>query len=243
MKPVLLLFLLLAPCLATAEVRPVEVHQELALPAGAADKVVALTLDACGGGFDADLIGFLVEHHIQTTIFATRRWLRRNPQAVALLKAHADLFDIEDHGANHIPAVIGTDRNVYGLAGVADMKQLRREVSGGADAVKAATGIAPRWYRGATGEYDPDALKAIAAMGYKVAGFSVNADNGATLSQKQIVGRLNKVRSGDIIIAHMNRPASDTGRGMAQGLQRLLDQGFHFVKLNAAAVRPLQKRG
>lgn len=243
MKPVFLLFLLLPPCLAMAEVRPVEVHQELALPAGAADKVVALTLDACGGGFDADLIGFLVEHRIQTTIFATRRWIRRNPQAVALLKAHADLFDIEDHGANHIPAVIGTDRNVYGLAGVADMKQLRREVSGGADAVKAATGIAPRWYRGATGEYDPDALKAIAAMGYKVAGFSVNADNGATLSQKQIVGRLNKVRSGDIIIAHMNRPASDTGRGMAQGLQRLLDQGFHFVKLNEAAVRPLQKRG
>lgn len=243
MKPVFLLFLLLPPCLAVAEVRPVEVHQELALPAGAADKVVALTLDACGGGFDADLIGFLVEHRIQTTIFATRRWIRRNPQAVALLKAHADLFDIEDHGANHIPAVIGTDRNVYGLAGVADMKQLRREVSGGADAVKAATGIAPRWYRGATGEYDPDALKAIAAMGYKVAGFSVNADNGATLSQKQIVGRLNKVRSGDIIIAHMNRPASDTGRGMAQGLQRLLDQGFHFVKLNEAAVRPLQKRG
>lgn len=243
MKPVFLLLLLLPPCLAVAEVRPVEVHQELALPAGAADKVVALTLDACGGGFDADLIGFLVEHRIQTTIFATRRWIRRNPQAVALLKAHADLFDIEDHGANHIPAVIGTDRNVYGLAGVADMKQLRREVSGGADAVKAATGIAPRWYRGATGEYDPDALKAIAAMGYKVAGFSVNADNGATLSQKQIVGRLNKVRSGDIIIAHMNRPASDTGRGMAQGLQRLLDQGFHFVKLNEAAVRPLQKRG
>ncbi|HEX7953954.1 MAG TPA: polysaccharide deacetylase family protein, partial [Burkholderiales bacterium] len=85
MKPVFLLFLLLPPCLAMAEVRPVEVHQELALPAGAADKVVALTLDACGGGFDADLIGFLVEHRIQTTIFATRRWIRRNPQAVALL--------------------------------------------------------------------------------------------------------------------------------------------------------------
>ena len=79
-------------------------------------------------------------------------------------------------------------------------------------------------------------------MGYKVAGFSVNADNGATLSQKQIIARLKKVHSGDIIIAHLNKPASDTGRGMAQGLQLLVDQGFRFVRLDASDVRPPQKR-
>lgn len=236
--PILLLFSSLA---AAADGQPVELHQQLALPAGVPEKVVALTLDACGGGFDADLANFLIDHRIQATIFATRRWIRRNPNGLAVLKAHADLFDIEDHGANHIPAVIGADRSVYGLAGVADLKQLKREVSGGAAAVKAATGTAPHWYRGATGEYDPEALKAIEAMGYKVAGFSVNADNGATLAKNQIVGRLKKVRSGDIIIAHLNRPASDTAKGLAAGLQLLLDQGFHFVRLDGAAVRPLQK--
>jgi len=229
---------LLSSLAAAAEVQPVELHHELALPAGAGDKVVALTLDACGGGFDADLANFLIEHRIQATIFATRRWIRRNPEALAMLKAHADLFDIEDHGANHVPAIIGSDRQVYGLAGVADLKQLRREVSGGADAVKAATGIAPHWYRGATGEYDPEALKAIEAMGFKVAGFSVNADSGATLSQKQIVARLKKVRSGDIIIAHLNKPASDTGKGLAQALPLLVERGFRFVTLRDAQVAP-----
>ena len=221
-----------------------ELRQELSLPGGVTDtdKVVALTLDACGGGFDADLAHFLIERRIAATIFATRRWIRRNPDAMTMLKAHPELFDVENHGANHVPAVIGADRSVYGLAGVADLQQLRREVSGGADAVKAATGIAPRWYRGATGEYDPEALKAIEAMGYRVAGFSVNADSGATLSQKQIVARLKKVRDGDIIIAHLNKPASETGRGLAEGLQLLLDRGFRFVKLNGSEVRPLQKR-
>lgn len=244
MKPAFFLILFLLSSLAdAADVQPVELHQELSLPAGAPDKIVALTLDACGGGFDADLANFLIEHRIQATIFATRRWIRRNPDGLAILKAHADLFDIEDHGANHVPAIIGADRSAYGLAGVTDLKQLKREVSGGADAVKAATGTAPRWYRGATGEYDPEALKAIEAMGYKVAGFSINADNGATLAKKRIVWRLKKVRSGDIIIAHLNKPASDTGKGMAEGLQRLLDQGFRFVKLNGSEVRPLQKRG
>jgi len=241
-RALLPVLLLLSSIAAAADVQPVELHQVLSLPAGAQDKVVALTLDACGGSFDSDLVDFLIQHRIQATIFATRRWIRRNPDAVATLKAHADLFDIENHGANHVPAIIGADRSVYGLAGVADLKQLRREVSGGADAVKSATGIAPRWYRGATGEYDPEALKAIEAMGYKVAGFSVNADSGATLSQRQIVGRLKKVRSGDIIIAHLNKPASDTGRGMAEGLQLLVAGGFRFVTLRDARVEPVRGR-
>jgi peptidoglycan/xylan/chitin deacetylase (PgdA/CDA1 family) len=242
MKRAIVLFLLLAPALALADIQPVELHHELSLPAGIQDKVVALTLDACGGAFDARFAQFLIERRIQVTVFATRRWIRRNPQALALLNAHADLFEIEDHGANHVPAIVGADRRVYGLAGAADMKQLRREVTGGAEAVKAATGTAPRWYRGATGEYDPQALKAIEQMGYKVAGFSVNADNGATLSHKQIVARLKKVRSGDIIIAHLNKPDSDTAKGMAAGLQLLMNQGFRFVRLDASSVRPLQKR-
>ena len=243
MRAVLLALLcLLSPLAAAVPVRSVELHQELLLPAGSAEKIVALTLDACGGGFDAELANFLVAHRVHATIFATRRWIRRNPEALAMLKSHVDLFAIEDHGANHVPAIVGGDRRVYGLAGVTDLQHLRREVSGGAEAVKSATGTAPRWYRGATGEYDPEALKAIEKMGYKVAGFSVNADNGATLSQKRIVERLKKVRSGDIIIAHVNKPASDTGKGVAQGVQFLLDRGFRFVNLNQSEVRPLQKR-
>jgi len=238
----LLIPVLLSSLAAAADVQPVELHQQLSLPAGVTDKVVALTLDACGGGFDADLANFLIERRIQATIFATRRWIRRNPDGLAVLKAHADLIDIEDHGANHLPAIIGADRSVYGLAGVPDLKQLKREVSGGADAVKAATGTAPRWYRGATGEYDPEALKTIEAMGYKVAGFSVNADSGATLAKKQILRRLRKVRSGDIIIAHLNKPASDTGEGMAEGLQLLLDEGYRFVTLRDAQVVPVGGR-
>lgn len=243
MKLIALTALFLLPPLAVAaDVQSVELHHELALPAGGNEKVVALTLDACSGSFDIELARFLIDHRIHTTIFATRRWIRRNPDAMAMLNAHADLFEVEDHGANHVPAIIGSDRQVYGLAGVANLKHLRSEVALGAEAVKSATGTAPRWYRGATGEYDAEALKEIEKMGYKVAGFSINADSGATLSQKQVVGRLKKVRSGDIIIAHLNKPQSETGKGMAQGLQLLLDRGFLFVRLDHSTVRPLQKR-
>ena len=237
----LLLGCLLAVPAAGAEPVPVELHQQLSLPADSTERVVALTLDACGGGFDETLAHFLIAHRVEATVFATRRWLRLNPEGLALLISLPDLFDIEDHGANHVPAIVGADRNIYGLAGAADLKQVKREVSGGADAVKAATGTAPHWYRGATGEYDPEALEAIEAMGYQVAGFSVNADDGATLPKKQIVARLKKVKSGDIIIAHFNKPESDTGKGMAEGLQLLIEQGFRFVKLKGAEVHAVPK--
>jgi peptidoglycan/xylan/chitin deacetylase (PgdA/CDA1 family) len=209
----------------------------LAIPQQEA-KIAALTLDACGGGFDAEVIRFLVEERIPATVFATRKWIERNPEGVTMLLSYPKLFDIEDHGANHVPAVIGSGRRVYGIPGNPDVAHLEREVHDGAVAVEAVTGNTPHWYRGATAEYDPKALQVIVAMGYKVAGFSINADAGATLKHEAIVARLNAVKPGDIIIAHMNKPGSDTAEGLASGLKSLLVRGFHFVTLREMDVRP-----
>ena len=231
---------LLAPA-ARAEPAPVEVHQMLVVSGSADSSLVALTLDACDGGFNAALIEFLIDNHMAATIFATKKWLDRNPQAVTLLKDHFDLFDIENHGANHIPAVIGRDRAVYGIPGEADVAHLKREVQRGAAAVAMVTGSPPRWYRVATGEYDAEAITVIEAMGYKVAGFSVNADDGATLSKRRVMARLKKVRDGDIIIAHLNKPESESAAGLIEGLKDLRDRHFRFVKLNESEVVPAPK--
>ena len=237
---ILLVLVLLVPFAARASSRPIEVHQLLALPKPGT-KIAALTLDACGGGYDAKLIRFLTEERIPTTVFVTRRWIERNAEGVTMLRSHPELFDIEDHGANHVPAVIGLGHRVYGIAGNPDVAHLESEVRDGAAAVEAVTGNAPHWYRGATAEYDPQALQVIVAMGYKVAGFSVNADAGATLRRETIVARLNAVRSGDIIVAHMNKPASETADGLSSGLKSLLARGFHFVTLSEMDVRPAHR--
>ena len=222
---------------AAAPAAPVEVHQRLVLPTSDS-KAIALTLDACGGAYDAQLINFLIEARIPATVFATRKWLDKNAVAMATLRAHPELFVIEDHGANHVPPVIGAGRRVYGIPGSPDLGHLQSEVKGGADAIEASTGLAPRWYRGATAVYDAQALRAIAQMGYKVAGFSVNADAGATLKRAAIVARLKAVKPGDIIIAHMNKPNGDTAAGLAIGLRALQAQGFRFVTLSNMDVQP-----
>ena len=220
--------------------RPVEIHDRLApgTPPSAAPHV-ALTLDACMGRFDAPLIEFLIRNKVPATIFATRRWLRHNPRGVAVLKAHLDLFDIEDHGANHIPAVIGKGRTVYGIPGEPDVAHLRREVVDGAQAVKDHIGIAPRWYRDATAEYDAQSIAEINKLGYGIAGFSLNADEGATLPKARIEARLKRATDGDVIIAHMNKPQSDTAKGLSAGIQYLLSKGFVFVRVDQSALRPV----
>jgi peptidoglycan/xylan/chitin deacetylase (PgdA/CDA1 family) len=221
---------------AQAAPAPTEPHHRLALPASA-QPVAAITLDACGGAFDVQLIKLLVAQQVPATIFVTKKWLDHNPAGSAALLAHPELFDLQDHGTAHIPAVIG--HKVYGLAGEPDMAHVRSEVSGAAQAITQLTGHAPHYYRGATALYDLDAMRAIEAMGYAIAGFSVNADAGATLPQASIVARLRGVKNGDVIIAHMNKPAGATYEGFAIALPELLARGFKFIKLSDAQLLPV----
>jgi peptidoglycan/xylan/chitin deacetylase (PgdA/CDA1 family) len=241
MKPLLVFLLALASLGVQAELLPVEIHNQLAAQPEA-DRKIALTLDACGGKYDGDLIEFLIKNQIPATIFATKKWLVRNPQGLSIIKAHLDLFDVENHGEKHIPAVIGKDRAVYGIPGEPDVVHLRREVVKGAQAVEKATGVAPHWYRGATGEYDAQAIKEIEKLGYKIAGFSVNADSGATLKKPTIEKRLKRVKAGDVIIAHMNKPESDSAEGLAVGLAYLLKAGFVFVRLDQVDLKQIPEK-
>jgi peptidoglycan/xylan/chitin deacetylase (PgdA/CDA1 family) len=236
----LLIFLAVSPYCG-AQALPVEPHHRIAslVPS---EKRVALTLDACSGKFDAALIEFLIRNQIPATLFVTKRWLDRNPYGASVIKANLSLFNVEDHGENHIPAVIGEGREVYGIAGFVDVAHLRKEVVEGARAIQSVMGVTPQWYRGATAVYDPQAIKEINRLGFKVAGFSVNADSGATLSHKAIVQRLQRVKSGDVIIAHMKKPASDTAKGLAEGLLELLRAGYVFVRLDQVELEELPKR-
>jgi peptidoglycan/xylan/chitin deacetylase (PgdA/CDA1 family) len=215
-----------------------EIHQRLSLAAG--EKTVALTLDACGGAFDHELVNTLIELRVPATVFVTRKWIDRNPAGINLLRAHPALFEIEDHGAEHVPAVVGPGKRVYGIPGQPDVAHLQGEVEGGAMAIERVGAPRPQWYRGATAVYDQTAIRTIAGAGYRIAGFSVNADAGATLPRREIIARLRRLRSGDIIIAHMNKPQSQSAEALRDVLPELLQQGFRFVTLRDRAVEPVR---
>ena len=217
---------------AWAKISLIEPHMHI-VPVGAAPEV-ALTLDACMGATDMRIVNALIDNAIPATIFATRRWLLRNQDVVSLMLKHPDLFEIEDHGAEHLPAVIGKIKP-YGLTPAGTANGVFNEVIGGAQAVTAATSIAPHWYRGAAALYTQDAIDLVATMGFKIGGFSLNGDLGASASEKVADQRIASAKSGDVIISHVNQPTRAAGAGVVEGVLALKAKGFRFVRLEDVA--------
>jgi len=192
---------------------------------------VALTLDLCMGDADHRILDTLISEKIKATLFVTGRWIKRNAAAIAQIKRHPDLFEIANHGANHIPA-IDNQPEIYGLKTAGSLKAVCEEVEGGEQALTDAGFLPSTWYRDASAVYSPDAINLIKAMGYRVAGFSLNADVGASLPAAQVADRIAKAVDGDVIIAHMNQPNRPSGRGVVAGIISLKKRGFNFVTLS-----------
>jgi len=199
-------------------------------PGGEAGPRVALTFDACMGKTDMRILATLIDNRLPATIFVTERWIKSNRGVFETMLKHPDLFEIEDHGARHVPAV---DRpmSVYGIKAAGSPEAVRTEVAGGADAILEASGRHPGWFRGATAKYTPSAIAEIRGMGLDVAGFSLNGDGGATFTASLAQRRVAAARDGDVIIAHINQPGRSSGGGVAKGILDLKARGYRFVKL------------
>ncbi len=226
-----------AACLLPAGVAAddlVEPATRLKVPDGA-PRTVALTLDACSGGTDMRILATLLDLSVPATLFVTGLWLRANAEALRWLRARPDLFTLQNHGERHLPPVLGA-RQVYGLPVAGTIEAVRREVTLGADAIAAACGTRPTWYRGATGRYSPSALAAIEAMGWRIAGYTLSADAGASLPATSVARRMAAARQGDVILAHVNHPARPAGAGVAAGVAALRAAGVAFVGLDALPV-------
>lgn len=209
----------------------VEPHLHVSRSGNVSRPRVALTFDACMGQADERILSTLVRERIPATIFVTARWLKKNPQAVAVFLNNLDLFELENHGQNHVPAV-DAPILIYGIAAAGSPEAVRQEVAGGADAMLAAGLAAPRWFRGSTAKYDPSAIRQIRGMGYRVAGYSLNGDGGSLLGAGVTEKRIAAAKDGDVVIAHINQPTHAAGEGVARALLALKGRGVEFVRLS-----------
>ncbi|MCL2335156.1 MAG: polysaccharide deacetylase, partial [Endomicrobia bacterium] len=94
------------------------------------------------------------------------------------------------------------------------------------------TGKRPAWYRSGAAYYDAGALKIIGTeLKLRIAGFAVSADEGATLTADGVYENMLKAQPGFIMLAHANRPESDTAEGLKRAVTELLKKGYVFRKL------------
>lgn len=194
---------------------------------------VALTFDACGGGYDASIIAVLRELRVPATLFLAGPWLTAHPAEAAAL-ARDPLFEIANHGARHRPASV-TGRAAYGIRGARSVAGFVDEVESNARRLAALTGTRPRFYRAATLFCDEVAVRIAADLGQTVTGCTVAADAGATLPAPAVARNLLAARNGDILLLHMNKPDAGSGAGLRAALPELLRRGVRFVRLSDGA--------
>ncbi len=198
------------------------------------DKVIALTLDACGSakgkGVDSRLIEFLIARQIPATLFINGRWIDANPELFRQLAANP-LFEIANHGIRHKPASVN-GRSVYGIAGTQSVAEVVEEIELNARKIEAISGTRPKLYRSGTAYYDEIAVQISQGLGHKVAGYSLLGDAGATWSAAQVKAALLKAMPGDIALLHMNHPEAGTGAGIIAAVPELQRRGFRFVRMS-----------
>lgn len=198
------------------------------------EKVVALTLDACGSakgkGVDARLMEFLIREQIPATLFINGRWIDANPELFRELAANP-LFEIANHGIQHRPASV-TGRSVYGIAGTRNIAEVVDEIELNARKIEAISGVRSKLYRSGTAYYDEVAVQVSQALGHEVAGYSLLGDAGATFSAAQVKAALLKAAPGEIALLHMNHPEAGTGAGIMAAVPELRKRGFRFVRMS-----------
>lgn len=191
---------------------------------------VHVTFDACGGPggsrVDTELLNTLRRYQVPATLFLNLRWIQANEDLAKSL-ASDKLFRLESHGGRHVPLSVA-GRSAYGIAGTANVAELYDELTAADGWFQRHLGRRPAWFRSGTAHVDDIAVAVAGRLGYRLAGFAVNVDQGATATKAQVKDALGAAKPGDVLIAHMNRPGRHTAEGVAAALPGLLARGVTF---------------
>lgn len=204
---------------------------------------VCLTFDACSdsSGYDERLINTLRAQRIPATLFVNQRWATTHRQEFESLVADP-LFEIGNHGTKHRPLSV-SGRSAYGIAGTKNVGEVYDEIAGMHTWMATNYDLQPKFFRPGTAHADNVATQVSRAMGEWIVMFSVNGDSGATASANQVYQQFLRLRPGGILLAHFNRPGSETAAGVERALPVLKARGLRFRRLDEvipAATSPEQ---
>lgn len=211
------------------------VESSLTLPANGT-RTMALTLDACGGAHGSDLdtqvLEVLAEYAIPATVFLNERWIRANLAETERLISNPRLR-VENHGSVHVPLSV-TGRAAYGIVGTASAAGVIEEIESNRELLR-SLGVESTWFRAGTAHYDEVAVSIARDLGVRLAGFTVNADFGATAAAAVVEKQVLAAPDGAIVLAHMNQPTSGTAAGLRSALSALVNTGVRFAHLDGGA--------
>lgn len=127
-----------------------------------------------------------------------------------------------------------TGQSAYGIAGTADPAAAIAEIEDNRELLR-TYGVESDWFRSGTAHYDDVAVEIARDRGVKIAGFTVNADYGATSPADQVAAAIMDAPDGAIVLAHMNQPSSGTAAGVRAALEQMRGGTHRFVFVDGTA--------
>jgi peptidoglycan-N-acetylglucosamine deacetylase len=191
-----------------------------------ADKVIALTFDACEAGqpvsFDRGVLDYLLDRKIPFTVFATGRFVETNRADVEALST-LDFVEIENHSWSH-------PNTMNHFTADAVVRQFERAQH----AIEEATGRAPQFARFPAGNYNKAGLHALEGRGLKVVHWRwATGDPDPRESAEALFDRVTtKVQPGDIVIFHINGRGVHTAEALPRIVEQLEADGYRFVLIS-----------
>jgi peptidoglycan-N-acetylglucosamine deacetylase len=197
-----------------------------------AEKVIALTFDACEtktpSFLDEQIVSFLLNESIPFTIFVSGKFARRNAKELRSLSG-TGLVELENHSLNH-------SQHMERLGDDAVM----REVVECEGLIAGIGGRKPLFFRFPAGNYDQKTLRIVEGLGYRVVHWSfASGDPDRSLSPQRLSAWvLGKARPGNILIFHINGRGYSTGEALPAIVEQLRRRGYRFVRLDAVLAAP-----
>jgi peptidoglycan/xylan/chitin deacetylase (PgdA/CDA1 family) len=203
-------------------------------------KLLALTLDACGGkggnGYDKDLINYLRKERIPATLFISGLWVDEHLDLFQQLSKDT-LFEIENHGLRHRPCSVSKERP-YGIEATDSIGAAIDEMELNARKIELYSKHRPLFYRSATAQTDEACAKVANELGMQIIGFQIlSGDVGGT--KKEIIKQniLTHLTKGAMVIGHFNHPEWNTYEALQITIPILLKMGYTFIKLQHHPLR------
>jgi peptidoglycan/xylan/chitin deacetylase (PgdA/CDA1 family) len=190
------------------------------------DRVVALTFDACEAGepmsFDRGVLDYLVARRIPFTVFASGKFVETNLASVQTL-ASLDFVEIENHSWNHPNTM-----NHFAADAVLD------QVGRAHDAITAATGRSPQFFRFPAGNYNEEGRRAVENLGYHVVHWRwATGDPDPRESANALFDTVTtNVAPGDILIFHINGRGVHTAEALPRIVEQLEADGYRFALIS-----------
>ncbi len=191
--------------------------------------VVALTFDdGPVSPYTEQILAILDRYGVKASFFCIGENVESHPE---LARAIVDRgHTIGSHTATH--------RNLL-LAGAGE---IRRELEGGQESIRSATGKTPVFFRCPRGYKNPLVALAVRRLGIRLTGYSYPIWDVENPPPEELVDRvLRRVRGGDIIVMHDGYPPARPGgresliRALPLIIEGLLERGLTPVSLDEAA--------